>query len=112
CVSRDAFACERGLAAVEARLIRGPSRGPAPRLAVDDVRGLDHALDEDAGKIDQLRWNDTGLDDFIHFDDGNTRGLGERGIEVLAAAAELHVAETVRTVAPQQRVVDVDRVFE
>ncbi len=109
---RDALARQRRLAVVEARLIRGPPGGPAPGLAVDDVRRLDDARHEDSGQIDQL-WGDlAGLHDLVHLDDGDPRRLGEAGVEILAAAAELDVAETVRAIAPQQGVVHADRVLE
>lgn len=108
-VLRDPRARQRRFAVVEARLIRRPSCGPAPGLALDDVRRLDDARDEDSGQIDQFGGDVAGLHDLVHLDDRDPRGLGEAWIEVLASAAELDVAETVRVMAPQQGVVHVDR---
>jgi hypothetical protein len=99
-VLRDALARQGRFAVVEARLIRGPSCGPAPRLAVDDLRRLDDARHEDPGQIDQLGGDRAGLHDLVHLDDRDPRGLGEAGIEILAAAAKLDVTEAVRAIPP------------
>jgi len=111
-IARDALARQRRLAVVEARLVGRPAHGPAPGLAVDHVCRLHHARHEDAGQVDQLGRDLAGLDDLVHLDDRDPRGLGEARIEVLAAAAELDVAEPVRAVTAQQGVVDVDRGLE
>ena len=106
----DAGAAERGLAVVETRLVGRPPLAPLPEVELLGRRH--HARHEDAGQVDQLRRNDAGLHDLVHLDDGHPRGLGEARVEVLAAPAELHVAETVGAIAPEERVVHVDRVLE
>src|SRR5439155_7562899 len=111
-VPRDALTRQRRFAIVEARLVGGPPRGPAPGLAVHDVGRLDDARHEDSRQIDQLGGDLAGLHDLVHLDDRGARGLGEARIEILAAAAELDVAEAVRAIASQQGVVDAYRVLE
>src|SRR5262249_22323017 len=74
--------------------------------------GPDDARHEDPGQIDQLGRDLARLHDLVHLDDGDTRGLREARIEILAAAAELHVAEPVRAIAAEQGVVDAERVLQ
>jgi hypothetical protein len=74
--------------------------------------GLDDARDEDPRQVDQLRSDLAGLHDLIDLDDRDPRGLGEAGVEVLAAPAELYVAEPIGPIAAEQGVVHPDRVLE
>src|SRR6266516_1175523 len=59
-----------------------------------------------------MRVDLTRLDDLVHFDDGDACSFGETWIEVLAAAAEFAIAESVGPIGAHEGVVNADGWFE
>src|SRR5262249_54033665 len=96
------------LVTVKARLVGGPALGAPPRLAVGRLSRLHHALHEDAGQIDEVGRDRARLHDLVHFDDRALRGFREARVGILAARAKVSVAQAVRPVAAEQRVIDID----
>ena len=108
--ARDRRAREPGFAVVQACRVGRAAVGTVEIAGCHRPRAFHDACHEYAGQVNILGWQC--VDDLIHLDDGDARRLGEAGVEVLAAAAKLHVAEPVGAVSSQQGEVDPDRLLE
>src|SRR5690606_40139862 len=108
---RNAGAGECGLAVVFASGVGRAAFGLRHLLRIKGHRAPDDARHEYARQIDGLGRQFTDLDHLVDFDDGDLRRLGKSRAQVLAAAAELHIALTIRAIRTDKGVIDLDRGF-
>ena len=111
CIPGDTLTRYRRLAVIKPRLVRRATFRATIRFFVHLLGSEYHAFDKNAGQINQLRRNHAGLNDFIDLHNRDARRLAEGRIEVLAAAAKLHIAQCIGAIAAQQCVIQMYRGF-